>query len=139
MNRYPQRQRQPIYMKRERIEHLINSLKALRLQEDRLIAEIQRELAIEPQPTATASASAQGASSSRQPSHPDGHVPPRELQIGDRVRYSGTRTNPAGVGTIDSWLSAGYCWIKRDSKRGLFGTERVRRLTTNVFLLDKHE
>ena len=126
-------------MKRDRIENLIEALQDLRIQEDRIIAQIQRELAIEPRPADTTSSNTQDTPLPGRVAHPDGHTPPKELRIGDRVRFTGTRSNPAGTGTIHSWLAAGYCWVKRDSKRGFFGSERVRRLTTNTFLLEEHE
>ena len=113
-------------MKRERIEDLLRSLESLRIQEDRVIRQIRSELSIDDtQPNVT----------------PSNALPTEEtrldefgatLRIGDRVEFKKTSKNSAGFGRIKEWQSAGYCLIKRDPFLFFFGTEEVRRLTTNV-------
>lgn len=123
-------------MKREKIESLIRSLEELRLQEDRLIRQIREELSLEPAAVGTAQAEAPTSAPPDGILRLDGSKPPQYIKLGDRVEFTRTPQNPAGVGHIHSWLGGGYCWIRRESwHKGLFGTETVKRLTTNTFKL----
>ena len=124
-------------MKRAKIEGLICSLEALRVQEDRIIQQIREEIHFEAESEESAQAVAPTSAPIDGILKQDGSKPPKFIKLGDRVEFTKTPQNPAGTGHIHSWLNGGYCLIKRESwHKGLFGTEEVRRLTTNTFKLD---
>jgi hypothetical protein len=113
------------------IAQLIEQLQSLRVQEDEIIGRI----------IAATTASTAPASVQHEPADPPSRPNPRanSLQVGDRVRYKGTKINRGGFGEVVGFTEGPDPFVrirKEGSAFILHGPTEVKRKTHNVDRID---